>query len=208
MGRLTSRTSPAGQASFIDLPLTSLSAAIADDLLHNCPEATLSYHFFRDNHPEPLADVLRHLAYQHLSQPTGTSKLAISLHQKSKTTKAPLRPKDLAKILCDLASTSHCTYIVLDGLDEFPHAAKLMKHIPEFVAAGARLFIASRDIPSINASLASTNPSILDARADQADISAYVNWRLEEDCELDEDAFNDDLLKEICQKLVDQVDGS
>ncbi len=168
----------------------------------------MSYHFFRDNHPEPLADVLRHLTYQHLSQPTGTSKLASTLHQKSKTTKAPLLPRDLAKILCDLSSASRCTYIVLDGLDEFPHAAKLLKHIPEFVAAGARLFIASRDIPSVNASLAGTNPLILDARADQADIFAYVNWRLEEGCELDEDAFNDEVLKEICQKLVDHVDGS
>ncbi len=117
-------------------------------------------------------------------------------------------PRDLARILCDLASTSHCTYIVLDGLDEFPHTAKLLKHIPEFVAAGARLFIASRDIPSINASLATTSPLILDARADQADISAYVDWRLEEDCELDEDTFNDELIKEIYQKLVDHVDGS
>ncbi len=186
----------------------SLSAAVADDLLQHRPGATLSYHCFRDSHPEPLADVLRHLAYQHLSQPTGTSKLAISLHQKSRTTKAPLLPRDLAKILCDLASTSHCTYIVLDGLDEFPHAAKLLKHVPEFVAAGARLFIASRDIPSLNASLAGTNPLILDARADRADISAYVIWRVEEDCELDEDTFNDELIEEICKKIVNVVDGS
>jgi hypothetical protein len=155
-----------------------------------------------------LADVLRHLAYQHLSQPTGTSKLAVNLHQKSKATKAPLLPKDLAKILCDIASTSHCTYIVLDGVDEFPYAGKLMKHFPDFVAAGARLFIAGRDIPSISASLACTNPLTLDARADQADISAYVGWRLQEDSELDEDTFNDELLKEICKKLVDHVDGS
>lgn len=146
--------------SFIWLITNSLSAAVADDLLNNCPRATLSYHFFRDDHAEPLADVLRHLAYQHLSQPTGTSKLAINLHQKSKATKAPLLPKDIAKILCDIASTSHCTYIVLDGVDEFPYAAKLMKHFPEFVAAGARLFIAGRDIPSISASLACTNPSL------------------------------------------------
>ena len=146
--------------------------------------------------------------YQHLSQPTGSSKLALSLHKKSKTTKAPLLPKDLAKILYDIASTSHCTYIILDGIDESPQAAKLMKHIPEFAAAGARVFLASRDIPSVNSPLTSTDPIVLDARADEADISAYVAWRLEEDCELDEDNFTPEFITEICTKLVSHVDGS
>ncbi|KAL2257659.1 hypothetical protein VTK26DRAFT_9334 [Humicola hyalothermophila] len=83
-----------------------------------------------------------------------------------------------------------------------------MKHVPEFAAAGARIFIASRDLPSINASLANTDPVILDARADQTDILAYVAWRLQEDCELDEDTFTAELMNEICAKFVDRVGGS
>lgn len=182
------------------------SAAIVNDTLSNCPDATLSYHFFRDSHPESIADVLRHLVYQHLSQPTGASKLAVDLHRKSKTSKAPLLPKDLVKILCDVASTSRRVYIILDGVDEFPHFAKLMKHIPEFVAARAHVLVASRDLPTIKGFL--PDAVVLDARADKADIDAYISWRLEEECELSVTVFTTELKEEICVKLVGHVNGS
>ena len=182
------------------------SAAIANDILSNCPDATISYHFFRDSHAEAIGDVLRHLAYQHLSQPTGVSALAVNLHRKRKTNKAPLLPKDLVKILCDVASTSRRAYIILDGLDEFSHAVKLLKHIPEFVAAGALVLVASRDLPTIKGLL--SDAVVLDARAGGADLNTYISWRLEEDCELDEEIFSTQLKEEVRLRLIGHVDGS
>lgn len=152
-----------------------------------------------------MTDVLRHLVYQHLSQPTGSSKLADDLYKKSKKYKAPFLPKNLVKILCDV-STAHKTCIVLDGLDEFPHMAKLLKHIPELVAAGAHVLVASRDLPTIRGLL--RDAVVLDARAGEADIDTYVSWGLEEECELDEDLFDLYLREEIRSKLVGHVEGS
>jgi hypothetical protein len=71
------------------LPIDLPRAAIADDFLTSHADAVVAYHFFRDGQPESLVDVLRHLVYQQLSQPTGTSKVALDLHRKSKSYNAP-----------------------------------------------------------------------------------------------------------------------
>jgi hypothetical protein len=181
-------------------------AAIVNDILSSSADATVVYHFFRDNQQESLADVLRHLAYQHLSRLTATSKLAVDLYRKRKASKGSLLPKDLVNIICEIALTSGRAYIVLDGVDEFPHFAKLMKHLPQFIGAKAHVLISSRDLPTIKGFL--SDAALLDARADEADIESYVSWRLEEECGLDHEVFTTDLKRKICSKLVEHVNGS
>ena len=181
-------------------------AAIINDILSNSAGATVVYHFFRDSQRESLAEVLRHLAYQYLSLLTATSKIAVDLYRKRKASKGSLLPKELVDIICEIALTSGRAYIVLDGVDEFPHFAKLMKHLPQFIRAKAHVLISSRDIPSIKNFL--SDAALLDARADEADIESYASWRLEEDCGLDYAVFTTDLKRKICSKLVEHVNGS
>jgi len=182
------------------------SAAIVDDIFSNCPDATVSYHFFRVSRQESIADVLRHLVWQHLSQPTGFSELAGKLYSKSKPTKAPVLLQELIKILCDIGSSSGRAYLILDGVDESRHYSKLLKHLPEFAAAGIRVLVSSRDLPAIQSLM--SGALILDARAGESDVEAYVSWRLEEDSELDGGVFTAELKKEICSKLVEHITGS
>ena len=187
--------------------LTYLARAeIINDIIVSHPNATLSYHFFRHSQMESISDVWRHLVHQSLSQPTVVSQIAVRLHQKSKTNKKQLLPKDLVSILCDIASASSRTYIVLDGLDEFPHFAKLLKHIPELINVKAHLLVSSRELPSIRALLG--NAKILDVKTNPADIGTYVEWRLKEDSGLEDAFLNPDLKREICDRLVKHVDGS
>ncbi|KAK4212693.1 hypothetical protein QBC37DRAFT_401244 [Rhypophila decipiens] len=197
--QVASRTQPFSVADIY-------SATIVDDIFTSFPDATVSYHFFRDGRQESLADVLRHLVWQHLSQPTGLSKLAERIYSKSKPTKAPVLLKELVKILCDIGSSSARAYLVLDGLDEFPLYSKLLKHLPEFTAAGIRVLVSSRDLPAIESLL--SGPTVVDARASRSDIGTCVSWRLGEDSELDEGVFTAELKEEICTKLVEHIRGS
>jgi hypothetical protein len=147
-----------------------------------------------------------HLVYQQLSQPTGTSKVALDLHRKSKSYNASLLPKDLINVLCDIAFTSGRSYIILDGIDEFPHFPKLLKHLPQLVKAEGYVLVASRDLPIIRSFL--SDSVHLDARTGAGDVKAYVEWRLEEEAGLDETVFTDGLKQEICTKLTEHVNGS
>ena len=196
----------AGRSIQNTLPANSPRAAIADDILNSGSNATVAYHFFRDDQPESLVDVLRHLVYQQLSQPTGISKVALDLHRKSKSYNAMLLPKDLINVLCDVASTSGRSYLILDGIDEFPHFSKLLKHLPRLAEAGTHVLVASRDLPSIKSLL--SDAIHLDARAGADDVKAYVEWRLEEEADLDDTVFTDDLKQDICTKLAEHVNGS
>jgi uncharacterized protein (DUF58 family) len=181
-------------------------AAIVNDVLSNSADATVAYHFFGDSQHESLADVLRHLAYQHLSRLTATSELAVDLYRKRAASKGSLLPKDLVNIICEIALTSGRAYIVLDGVDEFPHFAKLMKHLPQFTGAKTHVLISSRDLPTIKDFL--SDAALLDARADEADIESYVSWRLEEECGIDYEVFTTDLKRKISSQLVEHVKGS
>lgn len=62
---------------------------------------------------------------------------------------ASLLTKDLLDVICNIASTSGRVYVVMDGLDEFTQSAKLLKYLPQSVAAKAKVVISSRDLPSI-----------------------------------------------------------
>lgn len=53
-----------------------------------------------------------------------------------------------------------------------------------------------------------TNATLVDARAGRQDIERYVQWRLEEDSEVDKDLLTDDLKRDIVSKLVEQAAGS
>ncbi|KAM7214504.1 ankyrin [Rhypophila decipiens] len=204
--QVATRTKPLWVCGPLGCGKTHLVATILDDIFTSFPDATVSYHFFRDGRQESLSDVFRHLVWQHLSQPTGLSKLAERIYSKSKPTKAPVLLKELVKILCDIGSSSGRAYLILDGLDEFPHYSKLLKHLPEFTAAGIRVLVSSRDLPAIQTLL--SGAVVHDARAGRSDIEAYVSWRLEEDSELDEGVFTAELKEEICTKLVEHIRGS
>lgn len=132
--------------------------------------------------------------------------LAEKFYNKSKPSKAPVLLKELVKILCDIGSTSGRAYLILDGVDESRHYSKLLKHLPEFTAAGVRVLVSSRDLPTIQSLL--SGAVMLDARAGESDIEAYVSWRLEEDSELNDGVFTAGLKKEICSKLVEHITGS
>lgn len=181
------------------------SAAIVNDIM-SCSDKITAYHFFRDNQEETLQDVLRHISYQLLSQPTAVSPLAIDICKKKIARNASLLLKDLVDVICDISATSGRTYIVLDGLDEFSHFNKLLKYLPQFVAAKAKIIISSRELPSI--AIHMTNAILVDARARNQDTELYVHWRLEEDSEVDKDLLTDDLKTDIVLKLVEQVNGS
>jgi hypothetical protein len=182
------------------------SATIVNDLMSSCPDAAIAYHFFQYNQEETIQDVLRHIAHQLLSHPTVVSQVAIGLRKKKMPRNASLLLKDLVAVICDIALTSGRTYIVLDGLDEFPHCNKLLKHLPEFLRAKSRVIISSRELPNIQTHMKSA--VLLDAYAERLDVELYVQWRLEEDSEIDEDLLNDNLKSEIISKIVGQVDGS
>lgn len=166
----------------------------------------MAYHFFRDNHEESLQDVLRHIAYQLLSQPRAGSQVANDIFQRKKSRNASLLLKDLVDVICDILSASDSVYLILDGLDEFPHFTKFLKHFPQFVATGAKVMVSSRDLPNIAAHM--TNSTRVDARAGYQDTELYVLWRLQEESEIDEDLLTPDLKNKIVSKVVQQTDGS
>jgi hypothetical protein len=181
------------------------SAAIVNDIM-SCSDTIMAYHFFRDNQEETLQDVLRHISHQLLSQPTAVSQVAIDICKKKMARNASLLLKDLVDVICDISVTSGRTYIILDGLDEFSHFNKLLKYLPQFVAAKAKVIISSRELPSITIHM--TNATLVDARAGHQDTELYVHWRLEEDSEVDKDLLTDDLKIDIVSKLVEQANGS
>jgi hypothetical protein len=174
--------------------------------MNTSPNALVAYHFFQENREETLQEVLRHIAHQLLSHPTASSQEAVALHKKKMPRNAALLPKDLVAVICDVARTSCSSYIVLDGLDEFPHFKKLLKHLPELLGANAGVIISSRDLPSIKSQI--PGAVLLGARAEHLDIELYVQWRLEEESEVEHDLLTDNLKAEIVAALVGQIDGS
>ena len=181
------------------------SAAIVNDIMA-CSDTITAYHFFRANHEETLLDVLRHISHQLLSQPTAVSQVAIDICEKKITRNASLLLKDLVDVICDVSVASGRTYIILDGVDEFSHFKKLLKYLPQLVAAKAKVIISSRELPCITIHM--KNVTLVDARAERHDTELYVNWRLDEESEVDEDLLSDDLKRDIVSKLVEQADGS
>jgi hypothetical protein len=117
--------------------------------MSRCPDAITAYHFFRDNQEETLQDVLRHISHQLLSQPTAASQVAIDICKKKMARNASLLLNDLVDVICDISVTSGRTYIILDGLDEFSLYNKLLKHLPQFLVAKAKVVVSSRELPSI-----------------------------------------------------------
>jgi hypothetical protein len=127
----------------------------------------VAYHFFKDNLEETLQDVLRHITHQLLSQPTTQSLVAIDIYKKKKARSASLLLKDLVNVICDICTTSVRVYIILDGVDEFPQYNKLLKHLPQFVAAHGKIGVSSRELPSIGVHM--NKATLLDARAEHQD---------------------------------------
>ncbi|KAH7317362.1 ankyrin repeat-containing domain protein [Rhexocercosporidium sp. MPI-PUGE-AT-0058] len=182
-----------------------LSAAIVNNITSRSKTIS-AYHFFRDGQEETLLDVLRHIAYQLLSQPATVSKVAIYIFKKKMAQNASLLLKDLVDVICDISVTSSPTYIILDGLDEFPHLNKILKYLPQFVTAKAKVLIASRELPSITAYM--SNAVLIDARVEHRDIEFYVDWRLGEDSEVEQNLLSDGLKKDIVSKVIERASGS
>jgi hypothetical protein len=53
-----------------------------------------------------------------------------------------------------------------------------------------------------------TNATLVDARAGRQDTKRYVEWRLEEDAEVDKDLLTDDLKRDIVSKIIEHANGS
>ncbi|KAF2033016.1 ankyrin [Setomelanomma holmii] len=182
-----------------------LCATIVNDIL-NQANTLVAHHFFKDSQEETLQDVLRHIAYQLLSQPTAVSQIAVNICEKKMVRNASLVPKDLLDVICDVSSTSGRVYIILDGLDEFAQSAKLLKYLPQFVAAKAKVVISSCDLPSIATHMA--NAKLIDARAESHDIELYAQWRFEEDSDIDEVLLTDAFQRDVAVTVAEQCKGS
>ncbi|KAF2825558.1 ankyrin [Ophiobolus disseminans] len=182
-----------------------LSATIVNDIL-SLSRTIVAYHFFRDSQEETLHDVLRHISYQLLSQPNVVSQVASDIYEKKKARGASLLLKDLMDVICDISTSSDQVYIILDGLDEFAQCTKLLKHLPQLVAAKATALVSSRELPNIAAHL--VNSTVIDACAEQNDTESYVQWRLDEESEVNEDLLTDDLKRDIVSNLATQTNGS
>ncbi|KAF2729617.1 ankyrin [Polyplosphaeria fusca] len=183
---------------------TVMSAAMVNDIT-NCPGTLIAYHFFGHNQ-ETLQDALQHVCHQLLSRPTAVSQVATDIYNRKTNRNASLVFKDLVSVICDIAATSSRVFVVLDGLDEFPYLNKLLKLLPKFVAAKAKVVVASRELPSVSKYM--TSATLIDAHAERQDIWLYAHWRLEEDSKADEVFLTDDLKIDIASKLVDQANGS
>lgn len=181
------------------------SALIVNDI-SNQSNTLVAHHFFKNSQEETLQDVLRHIAYQLLSQPTAVSQVAVDICKKKRARNASLLLKDILDVICDIASTSGRVYMVMDGLDEFTQSVKLLKYLPQFVAAKAKVVISSRDLPSIATHM--SNAKLIDARAESHDIELYVQWRLEDDSDIDEVLLTDAFQKDVAVKVAEQCKGS
>lgn len=83
---------------------------------------------------------------------------------------------------------------------------KLIKHVPELVAAYARVLISNRDLPSIKTHL--TDAIVMEAGAWHQDIELYAKWRLDEESDIDTKLVTGDIREALKIKLIEQTNGS
>ncbi|PVH99314.1 ankyrin [Periconia macrospinosa] len=195
---------------------TVIAAAIVDDLSRH-PKTLVAHHFFRyttittaTQDDDSLHDVLKHIIYQLLSQPSANSPLAITLSKTKKPRNASLPLKDLVDIICDIATSSNNpTYVVVDGLDEFAQSGKLLKQLKRLLACKVRVLVGSRDLPSIRSQLPGNGIKCgLDSCASRRDVEMYVEWRMDEDAEIEGSFVTEELKRSVVEKVVGHCNGS
>lgn len=194
--------------AFIEDLLTYSRTIILDDIHASTPkDAIVSYHFFRaDNDEDSLQDFLRHLVFQGLNQCRDMIPEAAEMHRIHAASSADPLPKDLVHLLTAIYKRFSVVYMVLDGLDECHYLPKLARQLSTLRAAGIKILLTSRSIPDVRKHLEGWHQ--MDVRPDRCDISLYVDWRLQEDAEVEYDGLEDKLKEDIVLRLFEHADGS
>ncbi|KAF9769166.1 hypothetical protein IL306_013427 [Fusarium sp. DS 682] len=164
--------------------------------------AAISYHFFSSDRPkESFTNVLRHLIVQALHSCDPIPQEARHFQEKKQR---DLTTKDLIMVLKAIAC-SVTTYVILDGLDEFPFLNELLPFLLTLQGMGIRLFVTSRDLPKIRKLMGGF--ASLEVAATSQDLSTYVEHRLQHG-EIDLELVGEQLMSEIASAITNQAAGS
>jgi len=187
---------------------TVLSAAVAQDLdtASSSSQSAVAYHFFgAERCNETLDGFLRHLAVQLLDQDDTVPEDVVNLWKKGKSTNSSLLPDEIISIISSTVNNTSVAYAVLDGLDECPFLAKLAKLLPKLSKTGLKIFATSRDLPDIRKHLDTSSHVEISATRD--DLARYIDWRLQEESEVDYDLMPQSFKSDLTSAVVNHVDG-
>ncbi|KIV96718.1 hypothetical protein, variant [Exophiala mesophila] len=187
---------------------TVLSAAVAQDLdtASSSSQSAVAYHFFSaERSHETLDGFLRHLALQFLDQADTVTEDVVNLWKKAKSTNSSLLPDEIISIISSTVNKTSVVYAVLDGLDECPFLAKLAKLLPKLSKTGLKIFATSRDLSDIRKHF--DKSSHVEISATKDDLAHYIDWRLQEESEVDYDLIPQSFKSDLTSAVVNHVDG-
>jgi len=175
-------------------------------------EMIISYHFFRsDNAKDSIDNVCRDLLQKALPQVSQLPTKVVDYHQKyGRSVRTPT--EKLWEVLIAAKTPLTSVYIVLDGLDEFHAFTKLFQYLRRLTEARIKVFIASRDLPTIQSQLCDNPGGIaavaIEVEAIEGDIRKYVEARLEADCVVDQHDIPIDVRSELFGSILKNANGS
>ncbi|GAM40121.1 hypothetical protein TCE0_034r12223 [Talaromyces pinophilus] len=187
---------------------TVLSAAVAQDLdtASSSSQRAVAYHFFSaERCNETLDGFLRRLALQLLDQDDTVPEDVVNLWKKGKSTNSSLLPDEIISIISSTVNNTSVAYAVLDGLDECPFLAKLAKLLPKLSKTGLKIFATSRDLSDIRKYF--DKSSHVEISATKDDLEHYIDWRLQEESEVDYDLMPQSFKSDLTSAVVNHVDG-
>ncbi|KAI7975642.1 hypothetical protein EIK77_003997 [Talaromyces pinophilus] len=154
---------------------------------------------------ETLDGFLRHLAVQLLDQDDHVPEDVVNLWKKGKSTNSSLLPDEIISIISSTVNNTSVAYAVLDGLDKCPFLAKLAKLLPKLSKTGLKIFATSRDLSDIRKHF--DKSSHVEISATKDDLAHYIDWRLQEESEVDYDLMPQSFKSDLTSAVVNHVDG-
>ena len=182
-------------------------ALIVDDLRSSVStdnHCIMSYSFHGcENDSNCVRNVLRNLLHQALYNIQGIPADVQSLRLRFRQQYTLSLPEIVRALVAACSSYNEC-FLVLDGLDECSHRARLLPELRNLKSSGLRILLTSRYLPDIRG--ATIDNVYLHMRAAATDIELYISKRLEElDCH--DSPVETGVNKDIITKVTNHADG-